>query len=209
MKTELIQADQPAAIDHALDILNNQGLIAFPTDTVYGLAAQAFNHRTIESLYIVKGRNSTRAIAILIGRLSDLDLVIAGMNPLASKLAAQFWPGPITLVVPGSAKLPNNVSPTALIGVRMPNHPVALALLRRSGPLAVTSANLSGAANTTTAKDVMRQLGGRIHLILDGGHTPGGIPSTVVDCSSSEPIILREGPITAEQVHLVRGMSPN
>jgi len=203
MKTEIVRAEHPAAIQHALDVLNHHGVVAFPTDTVYGLAAQAFDHRTVESLYIVKGRNSQRAIAILIGKLEDLDQVIDGMNKSASKLAAAFWPGPLTLVVPGSKKIPSNLSPTRNVGVRMPDHPVALELLRQAGPLAVTSANLSGGENAVKARDVMRQLKGRLHLIIDGGTTPGGVPSTVVDCTGEAPEILREGPITEAQIHRI------
>jgi L-threonylcarbamoyladenylate synthase len=203
MKTEIVKADHPTAIEHALDVLHHKGVIAFPTDTVYGLAANVFDRRMVESLYIIKGRNSTRAIAILIGKRGDLAQVIAEMNPIAAKLAEEFWPGPITLVVPRHPKLPDILSPTVNIGVRMPNHPFALDLLRRTGPLAVTSANLSGGVNATTAQEVLRQLDGRVHLILDGGITPGGIPSTVVDCSAAEPIILREGPISKDQINSI------
>lgn len=200
MKTEVIRADHPVAVDLAVDVLQHKGLIAFPTDTVYGLAALAFDPQTVESLYVVKGRNSTKAIAVLIGKLADLDLVVSGMNQPAKRLAEEFWPGPMTLIVPGNPNLPDNLSPTPNIGVRMPNHPVALNILRRAGPLAVTSANLSGNANTTTAQEVLEQLGGRIHLIVDGGVTPGGVPSTVVDCTGSEPVILRAGPISEEMI---------
>lgn len=203
MKTELIRADHPVAIEHAVDILKNGGIIAFPTDTVYGLAVLAFHSEMIESLYIVKGRNSTRSIAILIGEISQLNLIISSMNPIASALAQKFWPGPLTLVVPGHPHLPGNLSPTPNIGVRMPNHPIALALLRQSGPLAVTSANLSGQENAITAQEVMNQLRGRIHLVMDGGSTPGGVPSTVVDCSGLEPLILRPGPIDQLQIQEV------
>ena len=200
MKTDILRADHPVAIQHALDVLKHGGVIAFPTDTVYGLAAMAFNAASIESLYVIKGRNNTRAIAVLIGDLADLKKVVADINPTAQKLAEKFWPGPLTLVVLGNPGLPPNLSPTPNIGVRMPDHPVAVDLLRKSGPLAVTSANQSGAANASTAKEVMRQLGGKIHLIIDGGTTPGGVPSTVVDCSEGELKILREGPIDSIRI---------
>jgi len=205
MKTDILRADHPVAIKHALDVLNHGGLIAFPTDTVYGLAAMAFNEASIESLYVIKGRNSTRAIAVLIGDLADLGHVVSEITPSAQKLAQKFWPGPLTLVVPGNPQLPQNLSPTPNIGVRMPDHPVALELMRQSGPLAVTSANQSGAANSTTAKEVKEQLGGKIHLIIDGGSTPGGVPSTVVDCSGREMKILREGPIDVFRIMATLG----
>lgn len=198
MKTEVLRADHPVALRHAEDVLKHGGLIAFPTDTVYGLAALPFQAESVECLFTAKGRNSSRAIAILIGDLSQLDLVAGKMSAQAHYLAECFWPGPLTLVVPKAPSLPAVLSPDETVGVRMPDHPVALALLRDIGPLAVTSANLSGKENANTAQEVLKQLSGRIHLILDGGRSPGGVPSTVVDCSGSQPVILRPGPIPME-----------
>jgi L-threonylcarbamoyladenylate synthase len=203
MKTEILQADHPIALRHALDVLKNGGVIAFPTDTVYGLAVFPFDETMVERLYVVKGRNSTKAIAILIGDLADLKLIVRDMTPLAFRLAKKFWPGPLTLVLPSLNTLPKNLSNNTTIGIRMPDHPVALALLRQAGPLAVTSANMSGKGNSNTAQEVLEQLRDRIHLILDGGTTPGGVPSTVVDCVGSEPVILREGPITLEKMKVL------
>jgi L-threonylcarbamoyladenylate synthase len=200
MKTELLSADHPTALIHAVDVLQLGGLVAFPTDTVYGLAALPFKAKFIERLYIVKGRNSSKAISILLGNINHLNQVAAQMNSLASRLAERFWPGPLTLVVPRKTNLPDILSPDSTIGVRMPDHPVALTLLRQVGPLAVTSANLSGRGNATTAQEVVSQLGGRIHLVLDGGETPGGVPSTVVNCTGSELIVLRSGPISLEML---------
>jgi L-threonylcarbamoyladenylate synthase len=203
MKTEIMRADHPIAIIHAVDILNNGGVVAFPTDTVYGLASLPFREECVECLFIIKGRNSTKAIAILIGKKDDLKLVVREVTPLASRLSNQYWPGPLTLVLPGRLDLPTNLSPNGTIGVRMPDHPVALALLRRTGPLAVTSANISGKGNTNSVQEVLEQLDDRIHLVIDGGTTPGGIPSTVVDCTGNEPVILREGPITLKAINAV------
>ena len=200
MKTELLSAEHPSAIPHTLDVLTHGGLVVFPTDTVYGLAAMPFQPQFIERLYVVKGRSSQKAIGILLGKTADLDLVILTMNPIASRLAHAFWPGPLTLVVPRHPNLPFVLAPDETIGVRMPDHPVALDLLRQSGPLAVTSANLSGRENTVTAQEVLNQLRGRIHLILDGGRIPGGVPSTVVDCTGEQPVILRQGPITLDAI---------
>ncbi len=118
----------------------------------------------------------------------------------SKRLAAAFWPGPLTVVVERHPDLPQNLSPLPTIGVRMPDHPIALALLNAAGPLAVTSANISNAANTASAQAVLEQLGGRISLLLDGGQTPGGTPSTVVDCTQPELKILRLGPISAEEI---------
>jgi L-threonylcarbamoyladenylate synthase len=200
MLTEILKAGFPGALDHAVDVLQHGGLVAFPTDTVYGLAALPFKSEYVEGLFSAKGRNNTRAIAILIGEYSDLDKIVDQFDDKSSRLAHHFWPGPLTLVVSKRSGLPAELSPDATIGVRMPDNPVALSLLRRIGPLAVTSANISGQDNANTADEVNRQLNGRVHLILDGGRTSGGIPSTVVNCTSTSLDILREGPISLEAI---------
>lgn len=174
--------------------------MAFPTDTVYGLGAALADPQAIEKLFEVKERDSAKAIAVLVGRTSDVERKVGKLNALAARLADRFWPGPLTLVVPAVPGLPDLLSPTPTVGVRMPDHPVALKLLQASGPLAVTSANLSGKMDSRTALEVFEQLAGRIPLILDGGETPGGAPSTVVDCTGSEPVILRLGPISLDQL---------
>jgi L-threonylcarbamoyladenylate synthase len=203
MKTEIISVEHPTAYNHAADILNHGGLVAFPTDTVYGLAALPFQELTVESLYVAKGRNTERAIAILLGDISQVGLVAEVWGLTARRLAEQFWPGPLTMIVPRLPGLPESLSPSKGIGVRLPDHPVALKLLELVGPLAVTSANLSGQDNTNTAREVFEQLQGRIHLILEGGPAPGGIPSTVVDCTEAEVQILRNGPINSSKLQAV------
>jgi L-threonylcarbamoyladenylate synthase len=201
MKTEVIKATHPVAMRHAVDVLLHGGLVVFPTDTVYGLAVLPFNEEYIERLYIVKGRDSTRAIAVLISEVNDLDKVSNTPGDIARRLAEKFWPGPLTIVVKRNPDLPEALSPNQTIGVRVPDHPVAMKLLQLTGPLAVTSANLSGSANTHTANDALAQLDGRVHLVIDGGTSPGGIPSTVVDCTKSELVILRQGPIVKEELY--------
>ncbi len=200
METHIVSASQPGAIQRALEILKRGRLAAFPTDTVYGLGVLAFNPEAIEELFVVKEREHSKAIAVLLSDPGELPEVAAKLNESARRLAQRFWPGPLTLVVPRHPDLPKNLSPLATIGVRMPDHPVALQLLRLSGPLAVTSANLSGANNAETAQQVFDQLGGQISIILDGGRTPGGSPSTVVDCTGNEPVILRSGPVAWEEI---------
>ena len=189
-----------SAIPRALEVLRLGGLVAFPTDTVYGLAALPFKEEFVEGLFSAKGRNNARAIAILIGDYKDIPLVVEEFAETASRLAHHFWPGPLTLVVQKHTGLPEALSPDATIGVRMPDHPIAMELLRKIGPLAVSSANISGQENTNTAEEVNRQLSGRVHLILDGGHTSGGIPSTVVNCISPILTLLREGPISLDAI---------
>ena len=200
MKTLIISTTSPDAIEQALVVLNSGGLVAFPTDTVYGVGALAFDGRAVESIYAAKDRPIEKAIPVLIGDADDMEKVGLDIPDVAYRLASRFWPGPLTLVIPKRLNLPEAVSATATVGVRVPGHEVARAVLRAAGPMAVTSANISGQPSPSTAEEVYAQLGGRIRLILDGGKTPGGVPSTVVDCTSQELKILREGPITLEDI---------
>lgn len=200
MKTALLSANDPYALPHAVDVLRNGGIVAFPTDTVYGLGALAFDAMSVDRLYIAKGRSHERAIAILINDEVQLTQVAQNLSFSALELAKELWPGPLTLVVERHPNVSNAISSLPTVGVRVPDHPFARKLLAMAGPLAVTSANLSGGENTNTANEVMKQLGSRIHLILDGGRTPGGVPSTVVDCTTPEPVILRPGPISMMQI---------
>ncbi len=197
MKTEIIPAEE---IRQALNILQNGGIIAFPTDTVYGLGALAFDNAAIESIYTAKNRPIEKAIPILIGDLGDLEKIADDIPNMALRFAARFWPGPLTCIVPKKQILPLAVSATHTVAVRIPDHHNARALLRAAGPMAVTSANISGQASPSTAQEVYDQLNGRIPLILDGGKTKGGIPSTLVDCTGADPIILREGPISLPEL---------
>jgi L-threonylcarbamoyladenylate synthase len=198
MKTEIIHSSEVA---RALKVLDGGGLVAFPTDTVYGVGALAFDGKAVESIYAAKDRPVEKAIPILIADLDDLSKVTASpLPPMAIKLASRFWPGPLTLVLPKVSSLPEAVSATDTVAIRVPDHEVARALLRAAGPMAVTSANISGQASPSTAEEVFAQLGGRIPLIIDGGRTPGGVPSTLVDCTGEAPKILREGPIALEEL---------
>ena len=200
MITKIISADHPNAIKRALELIRSGKLVAFPTDTVYGLGAQAFSLQAIQKLFQVKNREPNRAIPILLGGLDKIDLVTVSMGYMALRLAEVFWPGPLTLVVPRHPSLPDIIAPGNTIGIRMPDHPLALSLLGMSGPLATTSANLSGASSPQTAQEVRTQLNRRIPLILDGGRTPGGVPSTVVSCTDKEPVVLRPGPIRMDDL---------
>ncbi|HEX7541089.1 MAG TPA: L-threonylcarbamoyladenylate synthase [Anaerolineales bacterium] len=205
MNTEILSAQDPLALLRALEVLQLGGIVAFPTDTVYGVGALAFDGAAVERIYAAKDRPVEKAIPVLIGDADDLAKVSAEVPEVALKLAARFWPGPLTLVVPKHPKLPEAVSAAATVGVRIPDHPVARALLRLAGPMAVTSANLSGQPSPSTAREVFAQLGGRIALILDGGKTPGGVPSTVVDCVGAEAKVLRAGPIPKSEILAASG----
>lgn len=200
VKTNLLPATAPDTIRRALEVLRAGGLVAFPTDTVYGIGALAFDGQAVLSIYAAKNRPMEKAIPILLGDLEDLEKVAMSIPSAARRLASHFWPGPLTILFPKRPALPEAVSATSTVGVRVPDHEVARALLRAAGPMAVTSANISGQASPTTAEEVFAQLNGRVGLIIDGDRTPGGIPSTVVDCSHEEVKIIREGPITKEQL---------
>lgn len=197
MKTEIVPASE---IRSALTILRSGGLVAFPTDTVYGVGSLAFDQQAIESIYLAKSRPVEKAIPVLIGDLPDLEKVSDNIPDMALRLAARFWPGPLTCVIPKNQILPAAISATPTVAVRIPDHVDARALLRAAGPMAVTSANISGQASPVTAQEVYEQLNGRIPLILDGGVTPGGVPSTLVDCTAESPVILREGPVSMQDL---------
>ncbi|NPV86914.1 MAG: threonylcarbamoyl-AMP synthase [Anaerolineae bacterium] len=199
-RTEILPVDHPKALERACHILQEGGLVAFPTDTLYGVGALVTNPIAIEHLYRIKGREQTKAIAILISDFAQLPLIVETMPPCAARLAELFWPGALTLVVPRKPSLPENLSPTMTIGVRMPNHAFAREMLRRSGPMAVTSANRSGAPDSLNASDVLSSIGQKISLIIDGGSIQPAIASTVVNCTLEPPVILRQGAIPENEI---------
>jgi L-threonylcarbamoyladenylate synthase len=199
-ETQVLDIEDSQAVNQAVKVVQAGGLIVFPTDTVYGLAAGLNNPDAIDLIYAVKGRETTKAVAVLIGAVEQLEQVTTSLPPAAARLAARFWPGALTLVVPRRADLPPNLSNLPTVGVRMPDHRFAQKLLQASGPLATTSANRSGAPDSLTAEAVLQQLDGKVHLVLDGGRCPGGVPSTVVDCTAADLRILRAGAIPAEEI---------
>lgn len=205
MKTLLLPTSHPQAIARALEILAAGGLVAFPTDTVYGVAARVDHAGGIERLYQAKARAANKAVAVLIAEIEQVALLTPHFTPSARRLAEVFWPGALTLVVPKRDTLPQNLSALPTVGVRMPDHDFAREIMRRAGPLATSSANISGEANTTTAQQVLEQLDGRVELVLDGGAAPGGVPSTVVDCTQDPPAVLRHGAITADAITTALG----
>ena len=200
MKTILFPVSDSRWLIEALDVIRNGGLVAFPTDTVYGLGTSAFNALAVQKIYAAKERPDEKTIPILLGDIADLEKVSSNVPRSARILALHFWPGPLTIVVPKEPGIPEAVSRSTTIGVRIPEHPVAERLLRAAGPMAVTSANLSGMQNPLTAREVLDQLHGRIDMIIDGGGSGLSIPSTVVNCMGAAPEILREGPISLQQI---------
>lgn len=203
METIILPAENTASIQTAIELLQEGEIVAFPTDTVYGLGANAFYSPGIIKLFEAKGRDANKAIAVLIGDINQLELLTEELNETAKKLAKKFWPGALTLVVPKKTELPELLTAGNSIGIRIPDHPVALELLKEFGPIAATSANLSGKTSPHDARDVLKQLNKRIPLILDGGRCSGGIPSTVVDCSNGEVRILRPGAISQQEIEAV------
>jgi L-threonylcarbamoyladenylate synthase len=196
VQTERLSLSNPAAIPTAQRVIASGGLIAFPTDTIYGVACDPFNPTAIQRIYEAKERPEAKALPVLIGDFSQLAQLASSITDAVEAITQAFWPGALTVILPKAPRLPAELSPYPTIGVRMPDLAVTRELLRATGPLATTSANISGGPNPTTAQNVFEQLGGRIELLLDGGPTPGPTASTVVDLTTLEPKILRDGPIS-------------
>jgi L-threonylcarbamoyladenylate synthase len=189
MKTRLLQADAPGAVEEAAAALARGELVAFPTDTVYGLAA---GHDHLRNLYVAKDRPKEKRIPVLLSDAANLE-ASALVTPAARVLAEKYWPGPLTLVLVAPRR--------GTLAFRVPDHPVARRLIAASGGgLPVTSANRSGQSEARTAEEVLAQLDGRIAMILDGGATTGGVPSTIVDCTTDHIKVLREGAISTTQI---------
>jgi len=191
--------------DRAVALLRAGKLVAFPTDTVYGVGALCWDDAAVGRLYIAKVRALDKAIPLLLADIGDLALVAAQPSPMCIKLAERFWPGPLTLVVPKADRVSFAVTAGGdTVAIRIPDLALARSLIRAVGaPLATTSANLSGAPSPVTAQEVAAQLARSVAMILDGGRCPGGTASTVVDVTGPVPRILRPGPLTYEQIQSV------
>lgn len=192
----------PRAIITAASILRQGGLVAFPTDTLYALGADAFNTSAVRRVFAAKGRRSANPIPLLVGDLAMAIRIIGELPHPVVRLVERFWPGPLTLLVaapPGVSRL--LTAGTGLVGIRIPDAPVALDLIRRLGrPVTGTSANRSAGREPRDADEVYRQLGHRVDLILDAGPVPIGRPSTVVDVTVTPPRIVREGALRPHAV---------
>ncbi len=201
MKTRVLAVDskspQPEIVAQAADVLRRGGLVAFPTDTLYALGANALEAAAIEKVLLTKGRHHGKPLSVLVGSAEAAADLAAVLPQDARLLMHAFWPGPLTLVVKAASKVPAALAgSTGTIGVRMPAGAVAQAVLRAfNGPCIGTSANKSGGADPADAKTVQRAIGGQIDLILDGGRVTLGVPSTVLDCTVTPARLLREGAI--------------
>jgi len=195
------------ALDRAARILRDGGLVALPTETVYGLGANALDQAAVERIFAAKQRPAWDPIIVHIAETAMLGQLVAEVPAAAHRLMQAFWPGPLTLLLPRSAAVPDAVTAgRPLVGIRMPAHPVALELIRRAAiPIAAPSANRFAHISPTTAAHVLHDLNGRIEAVLDAGPAPRGVESTVLDPSVSPMTIYRLGAVTAEQIREVAG----
>ena len=191
-------------IAEAVDRLANGGVVALPTDTLYGLGADVFDQRALRRVYAIKGRPANQALPLLIAGWDQLNMVAKDIPQLTGVLAQRFWPGPLTLVLPKTSQLSSLVTGgRETVAVRMPDHPVPLVVTGRLGrPITGTSANRSGEPDLLSVEGVEQQLGDQIDQIIRCGPTPKGRHSTVVDVTSGAPILLREGAIPFEEILL-------
>jgi len=200
-------APAPEAIRKAAELLAGGGLVAFPTETVYGLGGMMRNPAAVARIYAAKGRPDTSPLILHLPDVAAVRKVVSRWPHEAAELARRFWPGPLTLVLPRGAQVPDTVTGGLdTVGVRIPSHPVALALLRAVGePVAAPSANPFTGLSPTAAAHVVRGLGNRVDLILDGGPTPRGIESTVVALEEEGPVLLRPGALATHELEGVVG----
>ncbi len=204
MFTEL-PSDIEQLVEKGISVLKQGGIVAFPTDTVYGLGASINSESAVERIYQVKGRPRNMALPLLLADISQISEIAYPVQEIARVLARSFLPGALTLVLRKTGSVPDTVAAGGeTVAVRVPDHPIPLALAKGLGaPIVGTSANLSGQPSPLTAEEVYSQLGDKVDLIIDGGRCPGGRESTVVDVSGEAPVILREGAISREELEQV------
>jgi L-threonylcarbamoyladenylate synthase len=199
---------EPDLIREAADAMRHGSLVAFPTETVYGLGARGLREEDVLRLFEAKGRPPTHPLILHVASLADVERLAGPLSGAGASLAAALWPGPLTLVVPRASHVPRAVSAGLdTMAVRVPAHPIALALARELGePIAAPSANAHTGVSPTTAEHVMRSLGAAVDLVLDGGATPRGIESSVVDVTGARPVLLRPG---STSVARLRELAPD
>jgi len=191
-------------LEQAADAVRRGELVVLPTDTVYGLGADAFSHEAVAALLAAKGRDRGMPVPVLVGSPRTLDGIATRLSPAARELVEAFWPGGLTLVARVQPSLHWDLGETGgTVAVRMPLHPVAIELLQSTGPLAVSSANISGQPPATTADEAVEQLGEEVSVYLDGGPAGDAVPSTIVDVSGEIPRLLRAGAVTEEALREV------
>lgn len=206
----ILPAGDPAtwgpSLDAAVEAIARGKLVVLPTDTVYGVGCDAFNPAAVSAVLAAKGRGRQVPPPVLIASAGDLPRLASLIPPVADALVGAFWPGPLTLVVTARPELAWDLGETnGTVALRVPNHPTALALLKRTGPLAVTSANRTGQAAATTAAEAETALGHAVAVILDAGASPLGAASTIVDVSGERPRVLRMGAVSIADLEAVTG----
>lgn len=207
MQTKWLSYKDEAAVTEAAELLQNGELVAFATETVYGLGADAMNESAVKKIFEAKGRPSDNPLIVHIYDQSQLDALVQDVSADAKRLMDAFWPGPLTIILPKKNNVPDaTTGGLSTVAVRMPDHPAAQAILRASNvPVAAPSANLSGKPSPTTARDVFEDMNGRIPMLIDGGDCEVGVESTVVDMTRTPAMILRPGGVTREMMEDVIG----
>jgi L-threonylcarbamoyladenylate synthase len=187
----------PRQIDAIARILGGEGVMAYPTDTFYGLGANCFSEKALHKIYRLKKRPASKPLPILISDVEMVEKLAVDVPDVFQALSLNFWPGPLTLVLRAAPHLPSAlVGPDRTVGVRLPGLSWLRALIKRLGfPIVATSANISGQGEIAAPEEIVRVFGGQVDLIVDGGQTPGSLPSTVVDLTTAKPVLLREGPV--------------
>ena len=203
--TRFVEINKEKQIKKAVSILREGGVIAYPTDTIYGLGASMANIPAIERIFQVKGRPKGMALPLLVADYAQIEQIVISIPPSARRLISEFLPGALTIILPKSDIVPDIITAGGkTVAFRIPNNPVALALIEGLGkPIVGTSANLSGHPSPLTAGEVKKQIGDKIDMLIDGGRCPGGIESTIVDLSGEKPIVQRQGAITVEKLRKI------
>lgn len=211
LKTNIIKINihclETDKLKYAAEVLRNGGLVAFPTETVYGLGANALDETAVAGIFRAKGRPSDNPLIVHVSDSKDLDKLTSSKPEVTELLIKNFWPGPLTLVIPRSPTIPDIVTAGLdSVAVRMPSHPIARLLIKKAGiPVAAPSANSSGKPSPTCASHVIDDLDGKVDVIIDGGSVEVGLESTVLDITAPIPVILRPGGVTHEQLETVLG----
>lgn len=196
-------------LGRAAEAVRSGRLVVLPTDTVYGLGCDAFDNDAVARLLSTKRRGPDMPVPVLVGSWDTIQGLVREFTPTARTLVEAFWPGGLSIVVPEAPSLPWNLGDTrGTVMLRMPLHPVAIELLRQTGPMAVSSANISGRPAPTTVAEARQQLGESVEVYLDGGQASLGEPSTIIDISGASPKLLREGALSAESIGEVLGIDP-
>ena len=196
------EAPQRDALQEAAKWIRQGGLVALPTDTLYGLAADPFRSDAVARVFTVKGREAGRALPLIAADAAQIATHLGPLSPIADRLAAKFWPGPLTLLIPAPAALARDVTGgTGRVGVRVPAHDIARAICRAADrPITATSANRSGQPATSDPEEVERMLGEDVDLLIDTGPTRGGAPSTIVDMTGLAPRLVRAGAVSWDEI---------